>query len=93
VVLAGTAPGSDLPERFGPGTEFYLHYKIVGGIAMLWGYFSSWLTGARRYADPEFRRFLRKYQWRCLLMGKKLATRRLDAEQSALFRPPVETRG
>ncbi len=67
--------------------------RIVGGIAMLWGYFSSWLTGARRYADPEFRRFLRKYQWRCLLMGKKLATRRLDAEQSALFRPPVETRG
>ena len=67
--------------------------RIVGGIAMLWGYFSSWLTGARRYADPEFRRFLRKYQWRCLLMGKRLATRRLDAEQSALFRPPVETRG
>src|SRR5918993_1993462 len=27
VVLSGTAPGSDLPERFGPGTEFYLHYK------------------------------------------------------------------
>jgi predicted permease len=27
VMLAGTAPGSDLPERFGPGPEFYLHYK------------------------------------------------------------------
>ncbi len=27
VVLAGTAPGSDLPERFNPGVEFYLHYK------------------------------------------------------------------
>jgi putative ABC transport system permease protein len=27
VVLAGTAPGSDLPERFGLGNEFYLHYK------------------------------------------------------------------
>ena len=27
VVLSGTAPGSDLPERFGLGTEFYLHYK------------------------------------------------------------------
>jgi putative ABC transport system permease protein len=27
VVLSGTAPGSDLPERFGPGMEFYLHYK------------------------------------------------------------------
>ncbi len=27
VVLEGTAPGSDLPERFGLGNEFYLHYK------------------------------------------------------------------
>ena len=27
VVVAGTAPGSDLPERFGLGPEFYLHYK------------------------------------------------------------------
>ena len=27
VVLSGTAPGSDLPERFGLGSDFYLHYK------------------------------------------------------------------
>ena len=27
VAIAGTAPGSDLPDRFGPGIEFYLHYK------------------------------------------------------------------
>ena len=27
VAIAGTAPGSDLPARFGPGLEFYLHYK------------------------------------------------------------------
>ena len=27
VALGGTAPGSDLPERFELGTEFYLHYK------------------------------------------------------------------
>lgn len=26
-VIEGTAPGSDLPERFGLGNEFYLHYK------------------------------------------------------------------
>jgi predicted permease len=36
VVLSGSAPGSDLPERFGPGQEFYLHYKersqLVDGI-------------------------------------------------------------
>jgi putative ABC transport system permease protein len=27
VMVAGTAPGSDLPERFGLGAEFYVHYK------------------------------------------------------------------
>ena len=27
VALGGTAPGSDLPERFGLGPDFYLHYK------------------------------------------------------------------
>ena len=36
VVVSGTAPGSDLPPRFGPGTEFYVHYrensKLVDGI-------------------------------------------------------------
>ena len=36
VVISGTAPGSDLPERFGLGQEFYLHYKersqLIDGI-------------------------------------------------------------
>ncbi len=36
VAVAGTAPGSDLPERFSPGLEFYLHYKeqsrLIDGI-------------------------------------------------------------
>jgi putative ABC transport system permease protein len=27
MVIQGTAPGSDLPERFAVGMEFYLHYK------------------------------------------------------------------
>jgi hypothetical protein len=27
VILSGTAPGSDLPENFGLGFDFYFHYK------------------------------------------------------------------
>lgn len=27
VAVSGTAPGSDLPERFNPGFEYYIHYK------------------------------------------------------------------
>jgi putative ABC transport system permease protein len=41
VVIAGTAPGSDLPERFGPGLEFYVHYKerskLLDGIFVFGG--------------------------------------------------------
>jgi predicted permease len=38
VVLSGTAPGSDLPDRFSLGPDFYLHYKersrLLDGIFM-----------------------------------------------------------
>ena len=42
----------------------------------------------RRYDDPEFRRFLRRYQRLCLLMGKRRATAKVDAEQAGVFSPP-----
>jgi hypothetical protein len=57
------------------------HPVLVGSIAMFWGYVSSALRGVPRYDDPEFRRFLRKYQYACLLHGKRAATRRCDEAQ------------
>jgi putative ABC transport system permease protein len=40
VAISGTAPGSDLPERFGLGSEFYFHYKenskLIDGV-FSWG--------------------------------------------------------
>jgi len=56
---------------------------VIGGIAMLWGYFKSMITRAPRYDDPKFRSFLRRYQYACLVMGKKRATDRVNARQSA----------
>lgn len=53
---------------------------IIGGLTMLAGYFWSMLTRRPRYENHEFRRFLRNYQTRCLLLGKKQATRRLEDE-------------
>ena len=51
VVLSGSAPGSDLPERFGPGQEFYLHYKerskLLDGIFMFGGGTSTLRTDDR----------------------------------------------
>lgn len=52
---------------------------ITGGAAMWWGYVKSMLQGVPRYDDPEFIRFLRRYQWQCLIRGKAEATRRLNA--------------
>ncbi len=58
---------------------------MVGGLAMIWGYFRSMLKRVPRYEDLEFRRFLRRYQWDCLLRGKARATQRLNERQSAAY--------
>ena len=51
VVVSGTAPGSDLPERFGLGPEFYLHYKersrLLDGISLFFGGTSTLRTDDR----------------------------------------------
>ena len=51
VVLSGTAPGSDLPDRFGLGAEFYLHYrersKLLDGIFLFGGGTSTLRTEER----------------------------------------------
>ena len=51
VVLGGTAPGSDLPERFDLGNDFYLHYKenskLLDGIFIFGGGTSTLRTENR----------------------------------------------
>jgi biofilm PGA synthesis N-glycosyltransferase PgaC len=55
---------------------------VIGGIAMLWGYFKSWITQRPRYDDLEFRAFLRDYQRNCLLRGKARATELVNTRQA-----------
>ena len=56
-----------------------LHYPyLVGSVGMVYGYFSSILQSKPRYNEPEFRKFLRQYQWDCLKFGKHEATRRAN---------------
>lgn len=57
---------------------------IVGGLCMWWGYVRAWLQRKPRYPDLEFRRFLRKYQFRCLIHGKRKATEMTNAEQATI---------
>jgi len=61
------------------------HPVLTGSAAMLWGYFSSAAKGAPRYDDPEFRRFVRRYQHLALLVGKRTATRRVVAERAGVW--------
>lgn len=51
---------------------------VIGGLAMWWGFVESVLQRKPRYDDPGFRRFLQRYQLRCLLIGKGRATKELD---------------
>jgi hypothetical protein len=61
--------------------------RVVGGVAMLHGYFESMLKGVPRYGDAEFRTFLRSYQWACLLKGKVRATAEVNSQLATRWRP------
>lgn len=60
---------------------------IVGGMAMLWGYVKSIIQRVPRFEDQELSRFIRKYQWKCLLMGKAKATASLNDEREKYWKP------
>ena len=46
---------------------------VLGSLAILWGWIKGALQRRPRYEDAEFRKFLRRYHWRALLVGKKRA--------------------
>ncbi len=50
---------------------------LLGSAAMLWGWLKSALARKPRFDDPEFRRFLRRYHRRALIVGKHRATQEL----------------
>jgi len=60
---------------------------VIGGIAMLWGYVKSAMKGVPQFEDQELSKFIRKYQWRCLLMGKAKATASLNKEREKYWKP------
>lgn len=64
---------------------------ILGSIGLLCGYVSSAIQRAPRYEEPEFRSFLRAYQWQCLIRGKQQATLDLDQKQAGCWQPDPAT--
>ncbi|HEX8524679.1 MAG TPA: glycosyltransferase family 2 protein [Tepidisphaeraceae bacterium] len=63
---------------------------VIGGLAMLWGYIKQAAKRGPRYGDGEFRKFLRRYQWACLIKGKRRATEELNQRQSRI---PIQLGG
>ena len=56
---------------------------LLGSLAMVWGWLKSAFDGTPRYGDEAFRRFVRRYQWRALRVGKKQATAEFERERGA----------
>jgi hypothetical protein len=54
---------------------------VLGSGAMLWGWVKSALDRKPRYDDAKFRKFLRRYQRRVLLVGKKRALEEIHGEK------------
>lgn len=65
--------------------RLFKHPMLIGSVAMVWGYANSAARSAARYDDLEFRRFLRRYQYACLLYGKRKATRKVDEAQASVW--------
>lgn len=58
---------------------------FVGGFAMWWGYVKSMLQRQSRFDDIELVRFIRDYQWQCIVKGKGRATDVLNVQQEAVW--------
>ncbi len=58
---------------------------VLGGLAMLQGYFGAMLRGNRQHNDPALRAFIRNYQRRALRMGKAKAIAQIEKERAPIF--------
>jgi biofilm PGA synthesis N-glycosyltransferase PgaC len=52
---------------------------FLTGAGILWGYLRAAASRAERYENPEYRRFLRRYELLSLLLGKRRTMLRYDA--------------
>ncbi|WP_081536421.1 glycosyltransferase family 2 protein [Rhodovulum sp. P5] len=60
---------------------------VLGGLAILQGYFGAMLRGAARHDDPELTAFIRAYQRRALVQGKTRAVAAIEAERAPAWSP------
>lgn len=58
---------------------------VTGAMAMIQGYVSAWVRGAPRHEDPDLTAFIRAYQRRALLVGKRRAATEIEAAKAAIW--------
>ena len=58
---------------------------LLGSLAIIWGWIKSAALMKPRYENPEFRRFLRRYQLRSLFLGKQRAIAELTQPAPTSF--------
>jgi glycosyltransferase involved in cell wall biosynthesis len=63
---------------------------VVGGLGILWGYLKSMFGRAPRFDDKEFRRFLRRFELRSLLFGKRRTVDQYHRQIELLYAPPLK---
>ena len=82
--LMGTSP---VYMMVSVGYRVFSKPIVVGAIATLWGYLAASVTRPSRTVTREFRRFLRRYQWRALFRGKMRAAESIEAEMCDRWDP------
>ena len=60
---------------------------VLGGLAMLQGFFGAMLRGVPRYADADLVAFIRAYQLQALRHGKAGAVALIEAERAGVWTP------
>ena len=60
---------------------------ILGGLAMFWGFLWSKIRRKEQIDDQEFKKFLKRFQWTCLLKGKRKATCEFNNQNARYWNP------
>jgi glycosyltransferase involved in cell wall biosynthesis len=58
---------------------------VLGAIAMWWGYMDSLINRRTQFDDFKLVKFIRAYQWQCLIKGKQKATQELNDKQAIIW--------
>ncbi|MCF3933453.1 glycosyltransferase family 2 protein [Acuticoccus sp. M5D2P5] len=59
---------------------------LLGGLNMFIGYVNAWRTGEKQLPDPQLRAFIRRYQRRALLVGRRRAVAEIEARTEPEWR-------